>query len=216
MRLTRGGDFDPAWSPDGGTIFFSHNTPLGTIPVACPQIFRIGTNGRNLRRVTREHGRGHIDPAVSPDGRRIVFTQEVGCESADIVTLEVVDASGRPTGDLSRLPGNTSSGGPWHYGPTWSPGGGRIAFIRVLGPSNTGVFVADLDGSNLRRVTPRGIAAWEPAWSPDGAWIAFVRDEGYPNYDLYVVHPDGTGLRRLTRTKTRESSPAWLPRMPAG
>jgi Tol biopolymer transport system component len=77
---------------------------------------------------------------------------------------------------------------------------------------NPGVYVANRDGSAMRRVTPRRMeAAIEPAWSPDAAWIAFVG-----RGDLYVIRPDGTGLRRLTRTKADEFSPAWQPRMPTG
>jgi Tol biopolymer transport system component len=225
-RLTQGHDFSPAWSPDGDTIFFSRDLPLGKYGIECASIFRVGTDGRDVRPVTRSvpseparwrEAHSHYDAAVSPDGRRIVFTDENGCEGGQTTfSLRVVDTSGRRTGDLSRLPGNAYSWvDPDHDDPTWSPDGSRIAFQRSLGSRS--VYVANRDGSGLRRVTPRG--ASDPAWSPDGAWIAYVS-----HADLYMVHPDGTGRRRLTRTPEgeypalpgAEYSPAWLQQMPSG
>jgi len=212
MRLTQGFDSDPAWSPDGATILFSRafQNRYGD---ACRSIFRVRKDGRGLRQVTRPDGRhSHWDAAVSPDGRRVAFTDEAGCESgASSFALRVVDASGRRTSDLSRLPGNAYSySDADHEDPTWSPDGSRIAFYRS-NQRNPGVHVVNRDGSDMRRVTPKTLGGYAPAWAPDGAWIAFVGDG-----DLYVIHPDGTGLRQLTRTKGTESSPAWLPRLPPG
>jgi Tol biopolymer transport system component len=221
--LTRGDDYGAAWSPDGNTIYFSHDVPLGKYGVECPVIFRARTNGRDLRRVTRLGG-GQYDAAVSPDGGRIAFTWSSGCEGGTVTfALGVVDTSGRPTGDLAQLAGNASFayGDAEYSNPTWAPDGSRLAFEGVVsrggGGSSHGVLVANLDGSGIRPVTPVG--ASDPAWSPDGAWIAYLS-----HGDIYVTHPDGTGRRRLTQTKIgaypsrrgQENAPAWLPRMPTG
>jgi Tol biopolymer transport system component len=221
--VTPGGDYGPAWSPGGETIFFSHDVPLGRYGVECPVIFRTQTNSRDLRRVTRLGG-GQYDAAVSPDGGRIAFTWSSGCEGGTVTfALGVVDTSGRPTGDLARLPGNASfSFDTAEYSnPTWAPDGSQLAFEGVVsrggGGSSHGVLVANLDGSGMHPVTPVG--ASDPAWSPDGEWIAYLS-----HGDVYVTHPDGTGRRRLTRTKLgaypsrrgEENAPAWLPQMPTG
>lgn len=219
MRLTRGKDSDPAWSPDGETVFFSRVVE-GEYWQPCRSIFRVQKDGRELRRLTRivrKRPGGPSNPvtaprdlAVSPDGRRIAFTDRVTCETTDVLPyLKVVDASGRRTSDLARLPGASVDLG--YADPTWSPDGGRVALDRFTWPGGARVYVANRDGSGPSRVTPRRKVAGSPAWSPDGAWIAFVG-----RGDLYVIHPDGTGLRQLTRTKGRESSPTWLPQMPAG
>ncbi len=218
--LTRGDDYGAAWSPDGDTIYFSHDVP-GRY-TECPVIFRARTSGRDLRRVTRLGG-GQYDAAVSPDGGRIAFTWSSGCEGGTVTfALGVVDTSGRPTGDLAQLPGNASfSYGDAEYSnPTWAPDGSKLAFEGVVarrGDHSHGIVVANLDGSGRRPVTPGG--ASDPAWSPDGEWIAYLS-----HGDVYVTHPDGTGRRRLTRTKLgaypsrrgQENAPAWLPRMPTG
>ena len=79
--------------------------------------------------------------------------------------------------------------------PAWSPDGKRIAFVSDLDrkSSNSDIYVAAADGTNVRRVTnePRGKTSL--TWSPDGKWIA------YQSY-AYVeeVSPDGKRHRRLT------------------
>jgi TolB protein len=132
IRLTRGADSDPAWSPDGDTIFFSRYLPLGISNITCGSIFRVGKDGRDLRRLTRSEGGSHHDVAVSPDGRRIAFTAESGCEGDTTYALRVVDASGLRTSDLSQLPGNATYSymNADYVDPTWSPDGSRIAFRR--------------------------------------------------------------------------------------
>ena len=56
--------------------------------------------------------------------------------------------------------------------PHWSPDGRRLAF-RWLDPQNgsVGVFVADADGSDVRRLAAD---TGTPSWSPDGRYIAYA------------------------------------------
>jgi TolB protein len=217
-RLTRGKDSDPAWSPDGETIFFSRVVE-GPYWDPCRSIFRARNDGRGLRQVTRIVRGGRpgqsrnfvmapLDAMVSPDGRRLAFTDRGTCETSDTLPhLEVVSTSGRQTSDLARLPGASVDLG--YADPTWSPDGGRVAFARFTWQAGPSVYVADRDGAGVRRVVPRRKVSESPAWSPDGDWIAFAG-----RGDIYVIRPDGTGLRQLTRTKGIEHSPAWLSVMP--
>ena len=59
--------------------------------------------------------------------------------------------------------------------PVWSPDGQQIAFSRWRDPR--GVWVADADGSNERRVFDWSEARY-PSWSPDGEQIVFSRRIG--------------------------------------
>ena len=79
-----------------------------------------------------------------------------------------------------------------------SPDGRLIAFDSDR-EGERAVYVAEADGTNVRRVTGEGFAA-VPSWSPDGESLAFVRAEpGKPKvWNLWTTHL-GTGeTRRLT------------------
>ena len=78
--------------------------------------------------------------------------------------------------------------------------------------------IANRDGSDLRRVTPKGISGGDsyrngPAWSADGRWIAFGSDgrrdststSSIPMGPVYGGYDDQGG---------QESSPTWLPELP--
>ena len=71
-----------------------------------------------------------------------------------------------------------------------------ILFTR-LGPSQTGLFVSNADGTAERPLLNSESLDYNPAWSPDGQWIVFTSERN-GSADLYRVKPDGTGLQRLT------------------
>jgi Tol biopolymer transport system component len=197
---------NPAWSTDGRWVYLDR-AAQGPDEI-CGWIYRVGADGRGLRRVTKGV---QLDssPAPSSDGSRIAFSTGECNPGIECCILRVVNAQGKPTSDLRRL-GRTRGA---QLAPSWSQDGTRIAFeVSDLDAGTSSVQVVDRDGSHLVRITPRGLNAEEPAWSPDGEWIAFAAWRKSAGYDLYVVHPDGSGLQRLTTTKADESSPAWVPR----
>jgi Tol biopolymer transport system component len=79
-----------------------------------------------------------------------------------------------------------------------SPDGTRIAFDSDR-DGERGVYVANADGSNVRRVTGDGFAA-VPSWSPDGTTLAFVRAEpDRPRvWNLWTLDLASGEMRRLT------------------
>ena len=98
--------------------------------------------------------------------------------------------------------------------PDWSPDCRQIAL--VLGGA---LYVADRDGSNLRRVFGRaGDSVQFPAYSPDGSKIAFVvrsdersQDHRFERRHVYTVGADGTGVTRLTSGAVEDNYPTWSP-----
>lgn len=208
-RLTSGDDLWPAWSADGRFLYFSRSVGRGS--ETCGAIFRKRVDGTEAaEQVTDPIGyHSNFQPSVSPDNR-IAFTDTNQCSGGTAGwAVSVVDRFGWPTGDLARLRGNDYEG-DFYEAPGWSPDGKQIALLVNVSKLS----VANPDGSELRRVTPRR-AQTPPRWSPDGKWIAFVASAR--GHGVFVVHPDGSALRRLTFTKRYgeyDDSPSWLPRMP--
>jgi Tol biopolymer transport system component len=90
----------------------------------------------------------------------------------------------------------------------YSPNGNQIVFSRAAHPDctpNSALYVVNIDGSGLHRITPYGFCDDRGGWSPNGQWIVFVRNPIQRNErfhfsrggQLFVVHPDGSGLTQI-------------------
>jgi Tol biopolymer transport system component len=157
------GDQAPVWSPDGTAIvYLSKREPAGY-------------------HVMRPDGSGDRRLPLPPPGLfeppTFVFSPGwfwIGFGGQELVVS-------RPDGSGRQRLSDTVWGSP----PAWAPDGRRLAFAR-----SDGIYVIDVDGSDLRRLTPRGGA--RPAWSPDGELIAFTG--GMPGEpDILAIRPDGSG-----------------------
>lgn len=91
----------------------------------------------------------------------------------------------------------------------FSPDGMQIAFASTR-HGNFEIYIMDLDGSNIQRLTDNPAVEASPVWSPDGDRIAFVslRDG---NVEVYVVNADGSNLQRLTQNNYNDFEIDWSP-----
>ena len=141
-----------------------------------------------------------IQPAWSPDGRKIVF---VSSPSGAYVNHEiyVMDANGS---NPIRLTNNSVYDGD----PDWSPDGTKIVFT-----SNYEIYMMNADGSNPTRLTET-VQSYAPAWSPDGTQIAFTSNtRSGGGGEIYVMNTDGSNLRNLTQNGDDyfDAYPTWSP-----
>jgi TolB protein len=93
-----------------------------------------------------------------------------------------------------------------------SPDGRYIAFDSDR-DGERGVFVADANGRNLRRISGDGFAA-VPNWSPDGRWLSYVHAEADNKdvWNLWMQNVDSGETRRLTSNTTgRPLGGTWFP-----
>jgi TolB protein len=122
-------------------------------------------NGADLEKVTE--GR---DSNVSPDGKKIVFTQK-GNKGYGVW---VMDANGANRTQI--VTHESEIGG---IAPVWSPDGKKIAFSGQDGEFAE-IFVCNADGSNLQQISKLQKISSSPAFSPDGQYLTFrVTDFAY-------------------------------------
>ncbi|MDB6153429.1 MAG: hypothetical protein JWL90_1882 [Chthoniobacteraceae bacterium] len=90
-----------------------------------------------------------------------------------------------------------------------------MAFSSKRADFNQEIYLENLDGTGLQRLTYESEDDIDPALSPDGTKVAFISHRGIPDpyttYDLYVVNVDGTGLHKLSNYGRQMRHPAWSP-----
>jgi Tol biopolymer transport system component len=101
--------------------------------------------------------------------------------------------------------------GSYFNGITSAVNGRRIAFMRdVEGIDRYSLWVMNYDGSDLKRLTPKGQEALGPSWAKDGSKLAFTRrNRGL--WEIYTINSDGTGLKRISNFREQGSKPQWGP-----
>jgi TolB protein len=83
-----------------------------------------------------------------------------------------------------------------HESDTAPAGSGtRVAFMSAR-DGNWEIYVIDMNGGALTRLTNSGTQDGLPTWSPDGKSIAFVSDRG-GGWAIWVMNADGSGQRKL-------------------
>jgi Tol biopolymer transport system component len=102
--------------------------------------------------------------------------------------------------------------------PSTAPSAARPARVRLHGRvafasdrrRNVDLYLLELPGGQLRRLTSGPAADLSPAWAPDGRRLAFRSDRD-GNDEVYVMNADGSRQRNLTRNPASDYSPAWSP-----
>jgi TolB protein len=94
--------------------------------------------------------------------------------------------------------------------PSLSPGGDKIAFSMVE-EGNVDIYVMNLDGSNLLRLTRHPGVDTNPSWAPGGRSLLFTSDRtGAPQ--IYRMDADGVNRERITFDNPYNDGAVWNPR----
>jgi TolB protein len=145
--------FAAKWSSDGTRFVYSARSSGNY------EIFTCRTDGTDLHQLTSTE----IDeffPTWSPDDSLIAYNAYPSGDY-DSSEIYIMDADGE---NVTRLTANDVSDG---Y-PRFSPDGSRISFTRDLSSQQWEIFVMNIDGTDVRRVTnsPSGITAINAVWKP--------------------------------------------------
>ena len=196
------------WLPGGSEILITNDAAFSPDHPLRPAIVQADGSNRRPLEATKDPSFNLGCGDVSPDGRLIVlegFTDDGSRNGIYIVRSS--DGGGLRAVSESRP-------GEYVGDPIFSPDGTRIAFFRSkagVSPQGAGgIFTVDVDGSNLRRITPPGGAFMDQGWSPDGQWIVYqrpygvltmVRPDGSESHDVPLALPPGSGAQ----------NPMWSP-----
>lgn len=208
IRLTDDGNAvaEPAWSPDGRRIAFTHFTEdAGEYHL---QLWTVNADGSGQTQLLAS---GHFDIVGSwaPSGQELVFTRffpNTPPGSFGEYGTYVLDLQSGAVRVLVDEPGQDE------VSPAWSPDGRHIAFARVpTEGTDRDVFVVNADGSGLTSLTD-GVAGHhgQPAWSPDGRRIVFWSSRaGGGDADLWIMNADGSEAVQLTDGPDDDQEPVW-------
>jgi serine/threonine protein kinase len=79
--------------------------------------------------------------------------------------------------------------------PAISPDGKRVMYVKALGPTQSEVWISDMDGGNKIRLAASGNFD-TGEWTRDGSKVAFF-DEAGKQSKAFAVGSDGTGLHEI-------------------
>lgn len=194
-----GNALTPTFSPDGHELLFAPSSDAGTdiarVDIQRMCCVRSLTVGRKLA--------DNLNPAYSPDGRRVVFEST----RSGRPQIYVMDADGANQRALVPLDGAAT--GP-SFAPDWSPDGQRIAFHRDVAGGRQ-VLVYDFGTGRATAVTSVGRNE-DPSWAPDSRHLVFRSGREGSN-QLWVLDLESYRIRQLTNVKGPARLPAWSPRL---
>ena len=187
----------PTWSPDSTMVAFTRGLPDDY------EVFILDVATGELTNLTGEDPDNGWNrwPAWSPDSGQIAFVSNRDGEEE----VNVIDV---PEGVAVQLTFNSTWDGP----PAFSPDGTKIAFGRVVGPDDDGIFLMNADGTGITRITesPGRDNDLFPIWSSDGTHLAFTRTTNNGT-DLFTVDVENGQEAAVTEGASSIRGASWSP-----
>lgn len=200
--------YDYDISPNGRRIaFIASKVQYSKYKVPQPNLFVANIDGAEMKQLT-DSGESIHHPRWSPDGKSILFTCAEDPLDQTKGGLFLIEPTGS---NLRKILENIT-----RYGiePSWSPDGKKIAFNYDFEDKGADdIYIMNVDGSGLKRVTNSVYDDRMPVFSPDGKQILFVSyrhpDPLAKGAELYVINIDGTNERQVTPPKKIKAYGRW-------
>ena len=164
----------PRLSPDGRRIAV-------TVVEQETQLWQYDLSRETLTRLTFE-GKSNVNPAWTPDGKRIAFLSSK--DGASNIFWQLADGSG----GLERL--TTSE--YVHIPSSWSRDGQLLAFIENNPTTGQDIWVLRLSDRKAQPFLQTPFNESVPRFSPDARWLAYVSNES-GRFEVYVQPYPGPG-----------------------
>ncbi len=166
--------------------------------------------GRRLQPGKHQENELNVSPAISPDGKRILFLSSRGLFSidlylADATTVKIIKRLTSTALDphFSNLQFIESAG-------AWADDNRHFVFSAVSA-GEPELVIIDVDGGAKQEIRiPEVGQIFSPTWAPDGHAIAFSAITGGLT-DLYIYNLQTKKLQTLTHDAYADLQPAWSP-----
>jgi tricorn protease len=205
-RFTQITDFDgmdswPMWGHDGFVYFVSDREGNGLT-----NIWRVSDNGGKADRITAFKAGDVRWPAISADGRVIMFEHDFGIWKLDVNTKKATAISLNIDAETQENSSEMQSFSSQADDYELAPSSRRIAFS-IHGE----VFTAPVDEGDLRQVTDGPARERFVGYSPDGKWLSYISDQS-GREEIYVAPVDGSApSQQLTNIDALKLSYNWSP-----
>lgn len=195
----------PTWSANGKKIAYSAFVKRGRTNHRNADMFLYDVASEKRELISYRQGM-NSGASFSPDNQHIFLTISQGL-NPDIYKINY-------TGDIvSKI--TNGPAGSMNVEPAVSPDGKKIAFSSDRA-GQTMIYIMNIDGTNVERMTFAGQFNASPAWSPDGKKIAFAGQLGN-NFDIFILTVEGKNLVRVTKANkangkpSNNEDPSWSP-----
>lgn len=183
-------------------------------------IFKADTSGKIIKRLTKTKGYD-TEATISPKGDLIVFTS---MRDGDL-DLYTMNLKGKKVRRITTELGY--DGGAWI-----SPDGKKVLWRasrpstpeeikeykdllaeNLVAPTKMELWIANVDGTDKKKITQLGQANWAPNFTPDGN-VIFCSNHQYPRgypFNMYLLNADGSNLRKISSDKGFDAFPMFSP-----
>ncbi len=201
LTSAEGSDVSPAWSPDGRQIAFLRlqegRAQYRVVPAA-------GGADRQIAEFADPRDDAQPAPTVAwtPDGQSLIVVDTSAAPPALVAVPLAGGAPARLTHPSAPSQGDST--------PAVSPGG-SLAFVRASAGEGADVYLCDLHGGALRRLTFDDSAVRGLAWMPGGQDLVYATTRAGAGSQLFRLSASGGGPRLLAVAGTHASFPAVAP-----